>query len=159
MLSSWPATSSSPVVLVLLCSAEQILDVLGDLLCLANDILGAGERRVWLGFKIIQFRDGAALPKPATAPKPPPPAHTARGGRDSEIKDVTTISAPLHPDLTFTTWCVTLEAVATLKGRFQIWQCAFALCGLYQWIRCPCTQKCVCSYPESSNSESLVVLS
>ena len=69
--SLWPVTSSSPVVLVLLRGTEQLLDVLGDLLRLTDDILSAGERWVRFCPQVIQLRDGAALPQPATAPQPP----------------------------------------------------------------------------------------
>lgn len=64
---------------VLLSSPQQLLDVLGDLLGFADDVLGAGQRGIWLHLQIVQLRDGAALPQPAAAPQPPSPAQTAEG--------------------------------------------------------------------------------
>lgn len=67
---------------VLLSSPQQLLDVLGDLLGFADDVLGAGQRWIWLHLQIIQLRDGAALPQPAAAPQPPSPAQTAEGSSE-----------------------------------------------------------------------------
>lgn len=63
-----------PVVLVLLSGSQQLLDVLGDLLRLADHVLGAGERRVGLRLLVVQLRDGAAFSQPTAAPHPPSPA-------------------------------------------------------------------------------------
>lgn len=64
---------------VFLSSLQQILDILCDLLRFADDILCAGKRGIWLHLQIIQLRDRAALPQPATAPQSPPPTQTAEG--------------------------------------------------------------------------------
>lgn len=66
-------------MLVLLSRSQQLLDVLGDLLRFADDVLRAGKRRVRLHLQVIQLWDGAALPQPATAPQPPPPEQTSNG--------------------------------------------------------------------------------
>lgn len=75
---------------VLLSSSQQLLDILGDLLCFADDVFCAGKRGVWL--QIIQLRDRAALPQPATAPQPPSPAQTAEGNSE-EIMSAAQIPA------------------------------------------------------------------
>lgn len=61
---------------VLLSSSQQLLDILGDLLGFADDVFCAGKCGVWLHLQIIQLRDRAALPQPATAPQPHSPAQT-----------------------------------------------------------------------------------
>lgn len=55
----------SPLLLILLRVPQQLLDVLGDLLRLADDVLGGGQRRVSLTLKVTRFRDGS-LSKPPT---------------------------------------------------------------------------------------------
>ena len=62
---------------VLLSRSQQLLDVLGDLLGFADDVLRAGKRGVGLHLQPVQLGDGAAVPQPATAPQPPSPAQTA----------------------------------------------------------------------------------
>lgn len=57
---------------IILSSSQELLDVLGDLLRFADDVLRAGKRGVRLCLQIIQLRDGAALSKPSAAPQPPP---------------------------------------------------------------------------------------
>lgn len=64
---------------VLLSRSQQLLDILGDLLGFADDILRAGKCWVGLRLQIIQLRDRAALPEPTTAPQPPSPPQTAEG--------------------------------------------------------------------------------
>jgi len=64
-------------VFVVLSGSQQLLDVLGDLLRCADDVLCAGQRGVRLHLQILQLGDGAALPQPGAAPQPPSPAHTA----------------------------------------------------------------------------------
>lgn len=56
---------------VFLSSSQQLLDILGDLLCFADDVLSAGQRGVCLHHHIVQLRDGAALPQPAPQPASP----------------------------------------------------------------------------------------
>lgn len=63
---------------VLLSSSQQLLDILGDLFGLADDVLCAGKRGVRVHLQIIKFRDRATLPQPATAPQPPSPAEPAK---------------------------------------------------------------------------------
>lgn len=57
----------SPLMLVLLCSPQQLLDVLGDLLSFTDDIFCAGQTGVRLRFVIIQLGYRPALSHPATA--------------------------------------------------------------------------------------------
>lgn len=68
-----------PVMFVLLSSSQQLLNILSDLLGFADDVLCAGKCGVWLHLQIIQLGDRGALPQPAAAPQPPPPAHTSEG--------------------------------------------------------------------------------
>lgn len=63
---------------VLLSSSQQLLDILGDLFGLADDVLCAGKRGVRVHLQIIKFRDRATLPQPATVPQPPSPAEPAK---------------------------------------------------------------------------------
>lgn len=57
----------SPLMLVLLCSPQQLLDVLGDLLGFTDDIFCAGQTGVRLRLVIIQLGYRAALSQPAAA--------------------------------------------------------------------------------------------
>lgn len=66
-----------PVMFIILSSSQELLDILGDLLRFADDVLRAGKRGVRLHLQIIQLRDGAALSKPSAAPQPPPPANAS----------------------------------------------------------------------------------
>ena len=77
------------MVLVVLRGPQQLLDVLGNLLRLADDVLGARERQVRLRLRgDVQLRDGGAgLPptQPPTAPQPPPPAQAAAQGENGTL--------------------------------------------------------------------------
>lgn len=69
---------------VLLSGSQQLLDVLGDLLGLADDVLRAGECGVRLRLGIVQLWDGAAFPQPTAAPHPASPAQSRGGWQQSE---------------------------------------------------------------------------
>lgn len=57
----------SPLMLVLLCSPQQFLDVLGDLLSFTDDVFCGGQTGIRLTLVIIQLGYRAALSHPATA--------------------------------------------------------------------------------------------
>lgn len=107
-----------PVVFVLLSGSQQLLDVLGDLLGLADDILRAGERGVRLRFRGVQLWNGATFSQPTAAPHPPSPAQSVVEGGEG----------------------------GNNHGKLLTCDCPKSVSG---W----------CSYPESSISESLNVLS
>ena len=70
------------MVLVVLRRPQKLLDVLGDLLRLADDVLGAGQAQVGLGLRgRVQLRDGGGVSRAAPAPQTAPPAQTAGGVR------------------------------------------------------------------------------
>lgn len=71
---------------VLLSGSQQLLDVLGDLLSLADDVLRAGERGVRLRFRGVQLWNGAPFSQPTTAPHPPSPAQSVVGGKVATIR-------------------------------------------------------------------------
>lgn len=79
---------------VLLSRSQQLLNVLGDLLRFADDVLRAGKHRVQLHLQVIQLWDGAALPQPATAPQPPPPAQTSNGKKELNMNRNLNVSTP-----------------------------------------------------------------
>ncbi len=85
-----------PVMFVLLSGSQQLLDILGDLLGFADDVLCAGKRGVWLHLQVIQLRDRAALPEPATAPQPRSPAQTAEGNSEEIVSTAKKIPAHLN---------------------------------------------------------------
>lgn len=57
----------SPVMLILLCRPQQVLDILGDLLGFPDDVFCAGQTGVRLAFVIVQLWYGAALSHPTAA--------------------------------------------------------------------------------------------
>lgn len=124
-----------PVVFVLLSSSQQLLDILGDLLGFADDVLCAGKRGIWLHLQIIQLRDRAALPQPATAPQPRSPAQTAEGNSE-EI--VSAAKIPAH-----------VNCIQESENCLIVFPSSISTKHPSGW----------CSYPESSISESLNVLS
>lgn len=72
----------SPLMLVLLRSPQQFLNVLGDLLCFTDDVFSAGQTGVGLTFVIIQLGYRAALPHPAAAAQT---TSTAKAARREEV--------------------------------------------------------------------------
>lgn len=68
----------SPLMLVLLRSPQQFLDVLGDLLSFTDDVFSAGQTGVRLTLVIIQLRYRAALSHPAAAAQTTSSAKAAR---------------------------------------------------------------------------------
>lgn len=82
-------------MLVLLSSSQKLLDIFGDLLGLADDVLGAGEGGVRLRPRVVQLGDGAAFTRPAAAPQPPSPAQTA--GTQSVTRADKTFHFPVLP--------------------------------------------------------------
>lgn len=62
-----PLLTWCTLVLVLLSSPQQLLDVLGDLLSFTDDVFSAGQTGVRLTLVIIQLRYRAALSHPAAA--------------------------------------------------------------------------------------------
>lgn len=112
----------SPLMLVLLCSPQQFLDVLGDLLSFADDVFCGGQTGVRLTFMIIQLGYRAALSHPATA------AQTTSTAEAAKVED--------RPFLFRSWFCLPIgfESFQVIKSKVH-------------------------TYPESSRSDSLTVLS